>query len=69
MIRKSFMRLLIASGMPLISLCGGIADEPSAPPCVVYVAPWGNDGWSGKEPRLMPRRLMAHCPPCSAPAR
>jgi len=50
MISKHFTRLLIALGMPLISACCGFADEPGSPGSVFYVAPWGNDGWSGKQP-------------------
>jgi hypothetical protein len=50
MTTKNFVRLLIALGMPLISVCWGFADEPRSPGSVFYVAPWGNDGWSGHHP-------------------
>jgi hypothetical protein len=50
MTTKNFMRLLIALELPLILACRGFADEPCSPESIVYVAPWGNDGWSGHQP-------------------
>jgi hypothetical protein len=51
MTTKNFIRLLIALATPLISACGGFAQELGSPAGVFYVAPGGNDAWSGKLPR------------------
>jgi hypothetical protein len=47
---NNFWQLPTSLALFLLSTCGGFAAEASSPTSVFYVAPWGNDAWSGKLP-------------------